>query len=139
MDPHVLIEAKSPRDEVVEQCVKIEEVVDDYTDHEAVRSEVPRASLSLEHETHRAGRPMCQTIMTYNPVTGKVIELSAVQNHFVCLAELDNEELSNTIGVENLYLELESVGAGLGGDFTNTNEPKVMKYQEAANDPDGKS
>ena len=61
MDPHVLIEAKSPRDEVVEQCVKIEEVVDDYNDNEAVRSEVPKASLSLEHEVRRAGRSMCQT------------------------------------------------------------------------------
>ena len=57
--------------------------------------------------------------MTYNPITGKATELSAVQNSFASLAQVDNEELINTIEVENVYLELESVGAGLGGGVTN--------------------
>ena len=97
-----------------------------------------RVLLSLEHEVRRSGISVHQT-MTYNPTTGKATKLSAVQNYFACLAELDNEELSNTIEVEILYLELESVGAGIRGGFTNTNELKVVKYQEAVNGPDEES
>ena len=52
---------------------------------------------------------------------------------------MHDEELSNTIEVEHLYLELESVGANLGGGFTNTKELKVMKYREAINGPNGES
>ena len=47
--------------------------------------------------------------------------------------------MSNTIEVEILYLELESVGAGIRGGFTNTNELKVVKYQEVVNGPDEES
>ena len=47
--------------------------------------------------------------------------------------------MSNTIEVENLYLEIESVEAGLGGDFTNTNELQVMQYREAVNESDGET
>ena len=93
---------------------------------------------SLEQEVHRSGRTVRQTT-TYNPTTGKAAEISAMQNYFACLAKLDNEELANTIEVENLYAEVKSVGAGLGGGFTNTNELNVMKYQEAVNGPDGES
>ena len=67
---------------------------------------------------------------TCNPITGKAADISAMQTYFACLSELDNEELATTIKVENPYVEVESVGAGLGGGFTNTNELKVMKYQE---------
>ena len=105
-------------------------------DDESVRSEVSRALLSLGQEVCRSGRTVCQTT-TYDPTTGKAAEISAVQNQHAYLAELDNEELRIHIKVTHLYLELESVGAGLGGGFTNTNELKVMKYQEAANVPDG--
>ena len=62
-----------------------------------------------------------------------------MQNYFACLAELDNEELTITIEVKNLYVEVESGGTGLGGIFTNTNKLKVMKYQEAVNGSDGES
>ena len=36
-------------------------------------------------------------------------------------------------------MEVESVGAGLGGGFTNATELKVMKYQEAVDGPDEES
>ena len=36
-------------------------------------------------------------------------------------------------------MEIESFGAGLGDGFTNTNELKVMKYQEIVNGPDGEN
>ena len=55
--------------------------------------------LSLEHEVRRSGISVHQT-MTYNPTTGKATKLSAVQNYFACLAELDNENFSNNVEVE---------------------------------------
>jgi len=76
--------------------------------------------------------------MTYNPTTGKVAEISATQHYFAYLAELDNEELKNTIEVETLSVEFKTVGPGLGCGFTNTNAFKIMKYQEAVDRPDGK-
>ena len=57
--------------------VKIEEVVD--TDDESVRCDVSRAVYSLEQEVYRSGRSVRQTT-TYNPTTGKVAKISAVQN-----------------------------------------------------------
>ena len=94
---------------------------------------------SLKQEVYRSGRSVCQT-MTCNPTTGKAAEVSSMQQYCACLAELDNEELADTIKVENLCVEVESaVGACLGGGFTNTLEIKVMKYQEAVNGPDGES
>ena len=48
LDPLIVIEAKNPRDEVMEQRVKIEEAVDDDTNDESIRSEVSRALSSLE-------------------------------------------------------------------------------------------
>ena len=36
-----------------------------------------------------------------------------------------------------LYLECSAVGAGIGGGFSNTNELKVMKYNQAVNGPEG--
>ena len=86
-----------------------------------------KASSSLEQVVRRSGRTVTQTT-TYNPTTGKAAEISAVQNYYACLAELDNVELATAIKVHNLHVEVESVGAGLGGGFTNTNELKVMKY-----------
>ena len=41
--------------------------------------------------------------------------------------------------VENFFLEIKSVGAGLGGGFTNTNKLKVMTSKEAVHEPDGES
>jgi hypothetical protein len=138
LDPIVVIEADSASDEVVETQVKLESPGDD----ESVSSEVSRASSSLEQEVRRSGRTVRQT-MTYDPESGKAstigADISAIQNYYACLAELDNNELHMNIEVENFYLEIESVGAGLGGGFTNTNELKVMKYREAVNGPDGDS
>ena len=131
-----MIKADYPRDEVVEQRVEIDEVKEDDKDNHLFRSEVSRAASSLEQEVLRSGRSVCQT-MPYNPTTGKATELSAEQNHGTYLAELYNEELIDTIEVDTLYLELGSVCAGLGGGFTNTNELKVMKYQETVNGPVG--
>ena len=62
-------------------------------------------------------------------------DISAVQNHYACIAELDNEELEINLKIAKFYLEIESVGAGMWGDFTKTNELKVMEYQEAVNGP----
>ena len=50
-----------------------------------------RASSSLDQEAQRSNRSVCQTI-AYNFTAGKAAEISAVQNYFACLAELDNEE-----------------------------------------------
>ena len=83
----------------MEQCVKIKEEKED--DDESVKSEVPRASLRLEQEVRRAVRSVRQTT-TYNHTTGKAAEISAAQNCFACLAELNNEEFNSTIEVENL-------------------------------------
>ena len=58
-DPIGIVEAENPRDEVVESRVKIEEVADNGNDDESLRSEVSRASLSLEQEVRRSGRTMC--------------------------------------------------------------------------------
>ena len=136
-NPLVVIEADFPREEIVqpeEPRVKIEEIKDDAS----VSSEVSKASSSLEQVVRRSGRTVTQTT-TYNPTTGKAAEISAMQNYYACLAELDNEEFATAIEVHNLHVEVESVGAGLGGGFTNTNELKVMKYREAVNGPDGES
>ena len=122
----------------MEQDINIEEVEGGDKDNKSGRSEVSRTLSSLEQELSRSGRAVRQT-MTYNPTPGKATELSAVHNYFACMADLDNEESSDTIGVENLCLEIESVGAGFGGAFTDTNELKVMKYQEAVNGSDGES
>ena len=92
-------------------------------------SEVSRASASLEQEVSRSGRTVRQTT-TYNPTTGKTAKIIAVQNQYACLAEVDNKELRTNIKIENFYLEIESVGANMGGGFTNTNELKIKKYQE---------
>ena len=130
LDPLVAIEANYPRDEIMEQRVNIEEVKED--DNKSGRSKVSRALLSLEKEVHRSGRSMCRTT-TYNRTTGKAAEISAAQNYSACLAELDNEDLNNTIEVENHYV---SVGAGSGDGFTNATGLEVTKYQEAVNVPD---
>ena len=134
LDPLVVIEADFPREDTVEPRVKIEEIKKD--DDVSVKSEVSKTSSSLEHEVCRSGRTIRQTT-TYNPTTDKAAEISAMYNYFACLVEFDNEELATTIKVKNLYVEVESVGTGLGGDFTNTNELKVMEYQGAVNGPDG--
>ena len=73
-----MIEANYPRDKVVEQRVKIEEVKDGDKEDKHVRSEVARASSSLEQEVRRSGRTVRQTT-TYNSTTGKAAEISAVQ------------------------------------------------------------
>ena len=63
-------------------------------------SEMFRASSSLEKELCRSGRKGCQT-MIYDPMTGKAsaigVTICAVQNDYVCLAELDNDELRTNI------------------------------------------
>ena len=138
-DPLVVIEADFSREERVqpeEPRIKIEEVKDQ--DDASVSLEVSKASSSLEQVVRRSGRTVTQTT-TYNPTTDKATDISAMQNYFACLAELDNEELTTANKVHNLHVEVESVGAGLGGGFTNTNELKVMKYREAVNGPDGES
>ena len=91
------------REDRVESRVKIEEVKEG--DDESVRSEVSRALSSLEQEVRRSGRSVRQTT-TYNPTTGKAAEISAMQNYFACLAELDNEKLTTTVQVENLCVEV---------------------------------
>ena len=67
-DPLVVIEADNPRDEVVEQQVKIEEVMDNDKDAKSVRSEVSRALSSLEQEVPRSDRTVRQTT-AYNSIT----------------------------------------------------------------------
>ena len=52
---------------------------------------------------------------------------------------MDNKKLRTNLEIKKIYLEIKSVGAGLGSDFTNTTELKVMKYREAVNGPDGES
>ena len=47
--------------------------------------------------------------------------------------------MATAIKVENLYVEVERIGAGLRDGFTNTNELNIMKYQEAVNGPDEES
>ena len=56
LNPLVVIKEDCPRDEAAEQCVKIEEVKADDKDNASVRSEVSRASLSLEQEICRSSR-----------------------------------------------------------------------------------
>merc|ERR1712153_4763 len=92
-DPLVVIEADFPREEIVqpeEPRVKIEE------DDASVSSEASKASSSLEQVVRRSGRTVTQTT-TYNPTTGKAAEISAVQNYYACLSELDNVELATAI------------------------------------------
>ena len=51
------------------------------------------------------------------------------------MAELDNLEVFMIyLMVENLELNL--MGAGIGGRFTNTNELKVMNFKQAMRSPD---
>ena len=114
LDPLVVvIGAKYPRDEVmvefVEQRVKVEEVKEDNKDNGSARSEVSRALSSLEQEVRRSVRSPRQTT-NCNPTTGETTELSAVQNDVACLAELDNEELTNTIEVEIFIWKLKVLG-----------------------------
>lgn len=70
-------------------------------------------------------------------MTGNGVEINAVQNYFSCLVGLKNEELKLNIKIKNLYLEMESVGTGLEGNVSNTDEARPMKYQEAINGIDG--
>ena len=78
-DPLVVIEADFSREERVqpqETRVKIEELKDQ--DDASVSSEVSKALSSLEQVVRRSVRTVTQT-MTYNPTTGKAIDISAVQ------------------------------------------------------------
>ena len=59
LDPLVVIEADLLREEAVEPRVKIEEVKED--NDVSVRSEVSKASPSLEQEVCRSGRTVSQT------------------------------------------------------------------------------
>ena len=96
----------------------------------------------MKQEVHRPGRTVHQT-KTYDSTTGKIpaigAKISTIQNYYACLVELDNDELRANLGVENFFLEIKSVGAGLGGGFTNTNKLKVMAFKEAVDEPDGES
>ena len=83
---------------------------------------MPRALSGLEQEVRRSGGSVRQTT-TYNPTTGKSKDL----------------RLTNTSEVKTIYLEIENVGASLAGGFTNTNELKVMKFQETVDGSDGES
>ena len=47
------------------------------------------------------------------------------------MAEIDNEEVATT--------ELSLVRAGVGGDFTNTNELKTMEHKEAIKSKDAEA
>ena len=101
----------------------------------------------------------------YGPATGNDIiseEVSLVQNFIQGvelvstfgavqlfqgnLQEQDTEELLEVTKAHNRYYithgigyEVQAVGAGVGGGFTNTTELMPIKYQEAINGPDGKA
>ena len=69
----------------------------------------------------------------YNQSTGKAVQFAAVQNYYSLLAELDNEEVELNGELANLYVEYSNVGAGIGGGFKNTNELKLMNYEQGIN------
>ena len=72
--------------------------------------------------------------------------IGAVQLFKSNLQEIDNKEVLEVVKAHNRYYtiqgvgyEVQAVGAGVGGGFTNTTELIPMKYQEAINGPDGKA
>ena len=97
-------------------------------------------------QVRRSGRERAQTTQ-YDPATGQtipdrefsVLVASAARNYINTLAEIDIEELHLTVVTANLYLERSAVGAGFGGGFSNTNEFKVMQYNQAINGPDAET
>ena len=84
LDPLVVIEADFSREDVVEPCVKFEEVKEDIEEVKeggdvSIKLEVSRAALNLEQEVRRSGRTVGQTT-TYNSTTGKAAEIGAIHN-----------------------------------------------------------
>ena len=50
----------------------------------------------------------------------------ATMNYFASLAELEEKEVLGISAVENEFMEYANVGAGVGGEFENTNELKPI-------------
>ncbi len=60
-------------------------------------------------------------------------------NYYVCLQEIEEEEIKCNNEVASAYVKFSNMGAGLGGGFEDTNSLRPVKYNEAINGPDGKA
>ena len=102
LDPIVAIKVDSNRSEVLDTPINIEEQEpDDIPSNDVpARSEVFKATSSLEQDISRSTRTICQT-STYDPINGKAVEISAIQNCFGCLAELNNDESRTNVEIDN--------------------------------------
>ncbi len=98
----------------------------------------------------RYGRAVGRKDGAYDLSTGTTIKWSDVvaaevdnvmtpsANYYEVLG-IDEDEVKVLQIHNDSVSEYINVGAGVGGEFTNTNELRVMKYHEAINGPDGKN
>ena len=94
----------------------------------------------------RSGRAIGHKSGMYNPVTGQNIKWTEMAT--VLDEDKDSKNYYNVLGINenkervfedsrNKFIEFINVGAGIGEEFSNTQELQVMKYHEAINGPDG--
>jgi hypothetical protein len=99
--------------------------------------------------TTRKGRQVTPP-SRYDPATGKMvtwnvtatevdIEVKKTVNmgYYDIFNVTDNAEVTTIAVNHNLFAKLANAGAGVGGGFANTQELKVVTYNEAINGPDG--
>jgi hypothetical protein len=99
--------------------------------------------------TTRKGRQVTPP-SRYNPATGKTVtwnvtatkvdievEKTVNMGYYDIFNVTDDTEVTTIVVNHNLFAKLANVGAGVGGESANTQELKVMTYNEAINGPDG--
>ena len=86
----------------------------------------------------------------YDPATGKTVtwnvtaaevdvesKKTVTTGYYDIFNVIDSAEITTVAINHNLFTEISNVGAGVGGGFENTQELRVMTYNEAINGPDG--
>ncbi len=71
------------------------------------------------------------------PPTPVDLQFVMMLNYYVCLQEIEEEEIKCNNEVAGPYIEFSNVGTRLGEGFEDTNELKPMKSNEVINGPDG--
>ena len=65
--------------------------------------------------------------------------MTAIQNYWDRLQEIDNAEVKLSNEVVNAHVEYSNVGMGTGGSFEHTSELKPTKYSHVITGPDGEA
>ena len=115
--------------EAVDETLEVEKADDESEAGESVNIDASSSRQLRDRSTMQ--EPDRLTYDTFAAMIGGPAELK----YLAGMAEVDATELS-TAQVVAEGLELSTVGAGLGGGFSNTSELKVMNYKEAMRSPE---